>query len=178
MVDDFDAWYLGLRPVLIPALTGWCGDASLASDALDEAFVRAVERWDRIGGLDERTGWVWRTATNVVRRRMRRRDLERRLLRRHVAGSPSDGREPTYEDVDLRRSLLELTARQRTAVVLHYLADLPLREVAQLMGVAEGTVSATLHQSRAQLARMLAPEEDGEFAPEPSSQRPLENRHD
>jgi RNA polymerase sigma-70 factor (ECF subfamily) len=155
MVEDFDAWYAVTRPTMASALTAWCGDPSLAADALDEAFVRAIERWDRVRSMDQPAGWVWRTATNVARRRMRRHGLEGRALRRHSAGRAAATRELSGDDVDLRRALLTLTERQRTAIVLHYIADLPVSEVAVLMGIATGTVSATLHQSRTLLAARL-----------------------
>lgn len=47
-MDEFDEWYRELRPRVHRALTAWCGDGALASDALDEAFVRALERWARV----------------------------------------------------------------------------------------------------------------------------------
>jgi RNA polymerase sigma-70 factor (ECF subfamily) len=155
MVDDFDAWYAETRPTMASALAAWCGDPALAADALDEAFVRAIERWGRVRSMDEPAGWVWRTATNVARRRMRRHGLEGRALRRHSAGRAAATRELSGDDVDLRRALLTLTERQRTAIVLHYIADLPVSDVADLMGVATGTVSATLHQARTLLAARL-----------------------
>lgn len=135
MAEDFDRWYAATRPALAPALSAWCGDVDLASDALDEAFVRAVERWDRVGALVSPSGWVWRTATNVVRRRAKRRRMEERLWRRGLV--PEEGRTvgPNGEDLDLRRALLLLTDRQRTAVTLFYLADLPVSTVAEVMGV-------------------------------------------
>lgn len=154
-VDDFDAWYAGSRPPMAAALAVWCGDAALASDALDEAFVRAIERWERVRHLASPGGWVWRTATNVVRRRARRIALEERLLRRHAAGERDVVAGPTGHDVDLREALLELSERQRTAVVLHYIADLPVREVAAAMEIAEGTVHATLHRARQRLSERL-----------------------
>ena len=155
MVDDFDAWYVDARASLDPALTAWCGDAGVASDALDEAFVRAVERWDRVRTLASPSGWVWQTAVNVVRRRARRRRLEERLLRRPSVGQQVDVAGPCGDDVDLRRALLTLTERQRTAVVLFYVADLPTQEIGDVMGIAAGTVSATLHQARHRLAEHL-----------------------
>lgn len=161
MEEDFDAWYAELRPRLASALAAWCGDPEVASDAVDEAFVRAIERWDRVGQLDVPAGWVWRTATNVVRRRARRTSLERRSVDRATAGRPTEagaaaGRGPALTDVDLRDALLQLTDRQRTAVVLHHIVDLPVAHVATAMGVATGTVSATLHQARCRLADLLA----------------------
>lgn len=155
MVDDFDAWYADLRPTMAPALAAWCGDPSIAADALDEAFTRAYERWDRVRACSSPSGWVWRTATNVVRRRHRRLVVERRVLRREASTyrpptEPSEG-----DDIDLRRALLTLTERQRTVVVLHHIADLSHRDVADALGIATGTVAATLHQARARLAHEL-----------------------
>ncbi len=157
MIEDFDDWYAELRPSMTSALVAWCGDPSVAAEALDEAFVRAIERWDRVRAMDEPTGWLWRTATNVGRRRMRRQGLEGRAFRRHSSGRSAEEAGPTGDDVDLRRALMTLTERQRTVVVLHYIADLPVREVGLLLGIAEGTVGATLHRARALLAVQLAP---------------------
>lgn len=160
MAEDFDGWYAATRPLLAPALSAWCGDVDLASDALDEAFVRAVERWDRVGALASPSGWVWRTATNVVRRRTKRRGVEEGLWRRRAGPEESPTVDPNGADVDLQRALLLLTDRQRTAVSLFYLADLPVREVAEVMGVATGTVDATLHQARHLLSRHLGERSD------------------
>jgi RNA polymerase sigma-70 factor (ECF subfamily) len=49
--------------------------------------------------------------------------------------------------VSVRDAIATLAPRQRQAVVLRYLADLPVRDVAEAMGCAEGTVKATLHQA-------------------------------
>ncbi len=172
MVDDFDAWYAELRPTMAPALAAWCGDASVAADALDEAFTRAYERWDRVRRSGSPAGWVWRTATNVVRRRYRRRSMEHDLLERsgnHVPSGPGDSIE---DDLDLRAALLRLTDRQRTAIVLHHIADLPHAEVADAMGVATGTVAATLHQARARLAAELGVPDVDPLAPSPAAVPP------
>src|SRR4051812_917036 len=166
MIEDFDGWYAELRPSMGRALVAWCGDPSIASEALDEAFVRAIERWDHVRAMDEPTGWVWRTATNVARRRMRRQGLEGRALRRHSSGGRSEDAGPTGDDVELPRALLTLTERQRTAIVLHYTAARPVREVALLMGIAEGTVGATPPQARARLAAELAPADAATTSPD------------
>ena len=121
------------RASLGAALRAWCGQEDLAAEALDEAFVRALERWSRVGSLASPSGWVWQTATNVVRRRERRRRLEDQLLRRRAA-SPSDDHAAPPPDVDLQHAVLELTERQRSAIVLYYLADLPVRQVAEVSG--------------------------------------------
>lgn len=126
----------------------------LAADALDEAFTRAFERWNHVRRLDSPAGWVWRTSTNVVRRRFRRAVHERRLLGRHVANRPRAD-VSVDDDLDLRRALLELTERQRTIIVLAYIADLPHRDIADALGLQVGTVAATASQARARLAGIL-----------------------
>lgn len=166
MMDDFDDWYGELRPRLTVALAAWCGDTAIAVDATDEAFVRALERWDRVRRLDSPAGWVWRTAANLVRRTMRRQRLEARALRRHAAGRSTSLAGPVPDDLDLVAALGHLTDRQRTAIVLHYVADLPHAEVAVMLGVATGTVAATLHQSRVRLAGLLT--EQHEVLADPS----------
>jgi RNA polymerase sigma-70 factor (ECF subfamily) len=157
MVEDFDAWYVDARSSLAPALSAWCGDPAIGADAIDEAFVRCFEHWAHVRSLTSPEGWVWRTAMNVVRRRVRRARMEERLLRRRAAGADDWISGPTGADIDLRRALLTLTERQRSAVVLFYIADLPASEVAEILGVATGTVGATLHQARALLNARLDP---------------------
>jgi RNA polymerase sigma-70 factor (ECF subfamily) len=155
VMDDFEVWYPRVRTPMHSALSAWCGSADAAADALDEAFVRGLERWSRVSVMSSPEGWIWRTATNHVRRVARRRGRELDIL---VAGRSvtGEGHEPAPADIDLQRAILQLAARQRTAVVLHYLADLSTAEVAAAMGVATGTVHATLHQARDRLAVLLA----------------------
>src|SRR3954470_2816535 len=91
MVEDFDDWYVERRGAMGPSLAAWCGDPSVAAEALDEAFLRALERWDRVGTLDSPSGWVWVTATNLVRRRARRSRMEQALPRPAGNGGRSAG---------------------------------------------------------------------------------------
>ncbi len=73
------------------------------------------------------------------------------LLLRQTAVSP-----PVREDaLELWEAVRHLPHQQRVAVVLHYVADLSQRDVASVMGVAEGTVAATLHTARKRLADSL-----------------------
>jgi len=63
--------------------------------------------------------------------------------------------EPSPDRVVLVAALARLPERQRQAVVLHYLADLPLAAIALELGVAEGTVKSWLHRARTALADQL-----------------------
>ena len=148
---DFEDWYRTEHPRVLASLTLVAGDVEVARDATDEAFARALDKWDRVSTMARAGGWTYRVALNLVRRRMRRAALERRLLARHA--DPLALPEPAMELWHLVRALPD---RQRRAVVLRYVADLPEAEIAEAMGVARGTVAATLAAARSRLASMVA----------------------
>jgi RNA polymerase sigma-70 factor (ECF subfamily) len=64
-------------------------------------------------------------------------------------------------DLDLARALLRLPARQRAAVVLHYLEDRPVEEIAVTLGVSASTVKHHLLRARARLAAVLGEDHEG-----------------
>jgi RNA polymerase sigma-70 factor (ECF subfamily) len=129
------------------------GDRDVAQDAAQEAFARALARWRRLRSEPWAAGWVMTTALNFARRQLRHRPAVRATPRHepdHVAM------------LDLRRAIGGLPRRQQEAIALHYLLDLPVREVAQAMGCQVGTVKAHLGRARAALATVL--EHDGSDA--------------
>jgi DNA-directed RNA polymerase specialized sigma24 family protein len=148
---DFEDWYAGQHPRLFASLLVLSGDRDIAGDATDEALARALQHWPRVRTMASPEGWVYRVGVNVMHRSARRRAIEKRLLLRHRnvdAVVPA----PAGEVWDLVRAL---PARQRTAVVLRYVADLEERDIAQVMGVARGTVASTLSDARHALAAVL-----------------------
>ncbi len=134
------------------------GQVDGARDATDEAFLRALMAWPRVQQMESPAGWTFRVALNVVRRRERRRSLERRLLARK-APDP-DVPAPAGEAWAL---VADLPRRQRTAVVLRYVADLTEAQVASAMGISRSTVSSTLADAQRRLATSLqeAPDPTG-----------------
>lgn len=149
---EFEDWYADAYGPLVRAFVTIAGDTEVASDVVAEAFSRAYERWDRIASSANPTGWTYRVALNLLRRRHRRAAIEARFLKRvRVTMWAPDA--PTPE---LWRAVAQLPARQREAIALRYVADLSERQVAEAMGVAEGTASATLAGARRQLAATLA----------------------
>jgi RNA polymerase sigma-70 factor, ECF subfamily len=134
------------------ATWAFCGDRAVAEDATQEAFARALERWPRLREQPWVTGWVISTALNAARRLQRRRRWPHRAERAPVeaaAGVDAAGA------VELWQVVRALPRRQREAVALHYLADLPVAEVGRLMGCREGTVKAHLAHARKALRAQL-----------------------
>src|SRR5690242_11674414 len=162
VVDEsaFTAWYRSEHPRLLATMTIVTRDLEAAQDVTAEAFARALAAWPRVSGMDSPTGWTYRVALNLARRRFRRAALEERLLRR-VA--PADGDPfPAEHAIELWDAVRALPPRAREAIALRYTAGLSEAEVAAAMKVAVGTASATLASARRALAAALAdaPEEE------------------
>ncbi|MGW5671122.1 SigE family RNA polymerase sigma factor [Micromonospora sp. NPDC003776] len=150
---DFDGFYHAHVRSLTLQVAAYCGDLSQAQDLVQEAFCRAFARWSRVSRYDDPLGWVRRVAWNLATSRWRRLRAAQSWLNRqreeHVPG-------PEPDRVALTVALAQLPASQRRAVVLHYLADLSITQIAAQEGVPEGTVKSWLHRGRAALATRLA----------------------
>lgn len=149
---EFEPWYLREHPKVLAALSWVAGDPEVAGDATDEAFARAYADWRKVGRMASPGGWVYRVALNVVRRHMRRTAVERRKLE-----PPAEAAQVV--DREIWAVVRQLPERQRVAVVLRYLVDLPEQEVATAMGISRGTVASALAAARQRLAKWLREEE-------------------
>jgi RNA polymerase sigma-70 factor (ECF subfamily) len=147
-VDDFDAFFERNYGSVLRAVAFAIADAARAEDAVQEAFARGLRRWRSVSAMEQPVAWIYVVAVNVARRDWRR--ASRREIHGRAATAP-DHSGPVTTAVDLHEALLALTPRQRSAVVLRYLADLSTKDVAAALGCAEGTVKATLHQALAKL---------------------------
>jgi RNA polymerase sigma-70 factor (ECF subfamily) len=150
---DFAEFYSATFQSLIAQLYLHTGDLAEAQDVVQEAFCQALIGWEEIAFYDDPVAWVRKVAWNLATSRWRRvrRGLE--LLTRHRLETQSPGPTPDRVAVDL--ALAALPHRHRQAVILFYLEDLPISEIARLTGVAEGTVKSWLHRARASLADHL-----------------------
>lgn len=148
---DFDEFYSAHYSKVVAMAYGLTGDLAEAQDLAQEAFCRAWQRWSRIASYDEPLAWVRRVVTNLATSRWRKALVMRRHQRHERTDVPALG----PDRVALVAALRRLPHNHRFAIVLHYLGDLPVAEVAQEMGVPQGTVKAWLHRGRAALASHL-----------------------
>jgi RNA polymerase sigma-70 factor, ECF subfamily len=132
------------------------GSRAAAEDIAQDALLEAQHRWDIIGGYDKPGAWVRRVTIQLASKRIRRARAEAAALLRLRATTPIP---PGPEEVqDVLRAITRLPRRQRAAVVLCYLEGHSVREVAEILGCAEGTAKAHLHKARTALARTLKEE--------------------
>lgn len=145
---DFDLFYHAYFRALTVQLSAYTGDLAQAQDLVQEAFCRAFARWSKVIRYDDPVAWVRRVAWNLATSRWRRLRVAQAYVRRqreeHAAG-------PTPDRVALTAALALLPPHHRRAVVLHYLADLSVAEIARQEGVADGTVKSWLHRGRSAL---------------------------
>jgi RNA polymerase sigma-70 factor, ECF subfamily len=142
-----------------------CGSVATAEDAVQEALARAWERLDRGDHIDRLPAWVTTVALNLARSQMRRWRSERRArdrlgpLRDDLSNAPA----ASGDAHAVREALAALPRRQREVTVLRYYLGLDVREIAEHLDIAEGTVKAMLFRARRSLATALGDEDgDGE----------------
>ena len=139
-------------------LYGVVGNLAEAEDLVQEAFVRAAAAGGRFRRVENPEAWLRRTAINLHRKRWRKmRNYHRIRPRLEVPPADLPGLD---EHLAVIAALRQLPEAQREAVALHHLADLPVVEIADLLGVPEGTVKSRLMRGREALAALLS-EEDG-----------------
>jgi RNA polymerase sigma-70 factor (ECF subfamily) len=149
----FDQVFRAEYPKLVRLLTVTCTDGDVAADLAQDAFVQLHRHWDDVSGYDDPSAWLRRVALNRAANHRRGRARRSSFLRRSGREVAPGGTEDTVADVDLWRALAGLTPRQRAVVALHHLDDRPVAEVADLLGLAPGTVKSHLHDARRALAR-------------------------
>ena len=136
------------------------GDRPLAEDVVQEAFVRVGGRLRHLRDPEGFGPYLRRTVVNLVRTEFRRRRLQRRhdALERPEPASDLAGLGAILERDRLRAALLQLSARQRAAIVLRFYEDLSEREVADILGVRPGTVGSLVSRGLAILRASLGDE--------------------
>lgn len=154
---DYGDFFAAQQGALVRFCWGLTTDREDARDVAQEAMARAWRDWDRISdGESNPTAWTRTVALNLVRGGWRRSKVaEAGLARMKVQEQHRSQADAIGVDVDLERALAALPQRQREAVVLHHLVDLPVSECAAAMGVSESTVKAHLGRGRAALAAAL-----------------------
>jgi RNA polymerase sigma-70 factor, ECF subfamily len=157
----FEAFYLREYQAVVQLAYALSGSRLAAEDIAQEAFLRAFRDWEAIRNP---SAWVRKVTVRRAGRTARRRLLEARALGRLLAGRPPAITELPEEDAEVWRAVRALPRRQAQVIALHYVADAPVAEIAQTLGLAEGTVKTQLHRARQTLAARLATAREDEHA--------------
>jgi RNA polymerase sigma-70 factor, ECF subfamily len=152
--EDFDSFYGAAFARLVGQLAVVTGDRYEAEDVVQEAMARAASRWARLRAYDAPEAWVRRVAFNLAVSGHRR--ARRRLAALLRLGPPTPVPPVSVDALALADALQGLTLAHRQVVVLYYLADLSVEQVAAELRVPVGTVKARLARARSVLAARLA----------------------
>jgi RNA polymerase sigma-70 factor, ECF subfamily len=128
------------------------GSVESARDVVQEAFAQALRDQRAFRGDGSLEAWVWRIALRVAVKSKATHELA-------VDELPDVGFVDGSRDPTLAAAVQALSAQRRMAVFLRYFADLSYAQIAEVLGIAEGTVAATLAQAHQQLAAELSADE-------------------
>jgi DNA-directed RNA polymerase specialized sigma24 family protein len=145
-IDELERVYRADFARFVRVATAISGDEESGADAVHDAFVQAVRSrrsYRREGPLE---AWVWRMVVNAARKSLRRpapAELEAPVAGENGTGDP------------VRAAVAALPERQRLTLFLRYYADLDYDAITATLGVAPGTVGATLNAAHAALRNAL-----------------------
>lgn len=128
------------------------GDAALAEDLLQEAFIRAWHKLDSFRGESRFATWLHRLSVNVglADRRVRMRRIQRETVLDGAVERAASGERDVRaaEQLDLEAAIARLPERARTVLVLYDIEGYSHAEIAELTGMAVGSSKAQLHRAR------------------------------
>jgi RNA polymerase sigma-70 factor (ECF subfamily) len=154
----FRDWYERALPYVFGFVLDRCGRPELAEELTQDTFVEVVRGRGRFDGNADPLTWVCAIARHRLADHFRRLDRSERRRVRLTTSDPSEA--PTHDlEADdareaVRRILRSLPVLQCAALVFHYLDELPVREVAALLGRSESAVESLLARGRESFKRL------------------------
>jgi RNA polymerase sigma-70 factor (ECF subfamily) len=150
----FDAVYRREYPGLFAVASALTGERDGAEDLVQDTMVKALLRWERVSRLDRPGAWCHHVLVNACRSRLRRRATELRFLarQRRIEASIPD---LSAETITFWTVVRTLPTRPRAVVALRFGADLTSTQIAEVLGVPEGTVRSDLSAARGVVLRAL-----------------------
>lgn len=153
--ENFDRFYQREYPRMVEFAYALSGNRWAAEDLAQDGFLAAHLKWEQISTYDRPGAWVRRVVGNLATSHLRRRIVEARALIKLAVARRDSFPELTGPSHEFWAAVRSLPRRQAQTIALHYVFDLPVSEIAEVLEVAEGTVMAHLHKARASLARRL-----------------------
>lgn len=153
--ETFDVFFALERDPVLGLAFALIGDRAVAEDVVQDAFLEAFRKWDRIAGFDQPGAWVRRVVANMSVSTFRRRRSELRMLTKLGARQNHVVPDLSPSTLAFWQAVRALPKRQAQVTALFYVEDRPIAEIAEILQMAEGTVKKHLHDGRKTLARTL-----------------------
>jgi RNA polymerase sigma-70 factor (sigma-E family) len=158
---QFEAFAASATDILFRTGCLLTGNASEAEDLVQETFLQVARRWHRVASMDHPVAYARRVLINLAldgagRRSRQQAELESPRSQPELADAGAERALQQIEDLaEFRWALARLPPRERAVLVLRYWADLPVAEVAGILGCSAGTVKSTASRGAARLAQIL-----------------------
>ena len=146
---EIEALYRSSYPRYRNALATVTGSYESARDAVQQAFAQAIAERAGFRGEGSLSAWVWKIALRQALA------LREEFPTAELNGAFDPGLVEPATDPALSAALRALPPRRRLIVFLRYFAELSYPEIAEVVGISEGTVAATLSKARAALRQAL-----------------------
>lgn len=156
--DAFELVVVRYQAPLFRYVRGLVGDRELASDLVQETFLRAYRAIDRLADPGLLRSWLYRIAHNQAYSALRRRRLISwlPLLGQHAPAPDRDA----LEAARVEAALAQVPMQQRAPLLLHLVAGFSYAEVADLLGISEGSVRMRISRGRAAFRAAYGERED------------------
>ena len=150
---DYEEFYAETYPMVLSAVIMSCGDRNDAEDAVQDAYAKALRRWDEVSGYDAPGAWVTKVAVRQLWKNARPRRQEQLWL--EVRLPPVATPEETAEAREVLSALATLPLNVRAALVLCRVLGWPQQEIAEVFGVPRATIANRILRGQALLTKLL-----------------------
>jgi RNA polymerase sigma-70 factor (ECF subfamily) len=157
--DGFRALVDTMERPLLYYITKLTGDPDGAVDVLQQVWIQVFEGFSRLREPAALRTWLYRIARGIALNRIRAETTRRRIERQAADISEmGDEEEPRFDQTDvaaLHAGLDRLGEQHREVLVLHFLEELSIAEIAEVVRVPTGTVKSRIHHAKRELRRWL-----------------------
>ena len=146
--EEFDAFMTASWASLYRTAVLMTGDAHLAEDLLQTTMGKVYKAWPRISRVEHPRAYARTVLAHEASSWWRKRSSSELPTAIHPDRASIPGHEDRIAEADwIWQALQQLTTRQRAVLVLRYYEDLTGAEIADALGISEGTVKAHAHQA-------------------------------
>lgn len=136
-------------------------DYQLAEDATQETFIKALTSYEKFKHRSSEKTWLTRIAINCCKNVMRTHWF--RMIKKDIEEHQHQCSEYVIEDLiekdGISNAIMKLELDDRKIIILYYYQELPIKDIASVIGISENTANQRLFRARKKLKKYL--EEDG-----------------
>lgn len=144
------------RPLLYYA-TSLTGNPDSALDVLQDVWIRVFRSIGKLKDPGALRSWMYTVTHGIAVDRIRRNSVREQAEEAQFEGF-EEAEEPSFADEDaaaLHQALNEIGLKHREVLVLHFLEDLSIAEIASIVGCSEGTVKSRMHYAKRAMKEIL-----------------------